>query len=113
MDPARIGLIEAHGTSTALGDATEVAALTEVLGRRVPRDRPIPIGSVKGNIGHCREAAGAAGLIKVLLALERESVPPSIGYERPNPDIDWERTPFRIAREAAPWPRWRRRASPP
>jgi acyl transferase domain-containing protein len=71
IDPNAIGLVEAHGTSTALGDATEVAAIAEVLGPRLRAGHTIPIGSVKGNIGHCREAAGIAGLIKALLALER------------------------------------------
>ena len=105
VDPNAIGLVEAHGTSTALGDATEVSALAHVLAPRVRAGRTVPIGSVKGNIGHCREAAGMAGLIKALLALDAKRIPPSIGYERPNPDIHWDETPLRIADRARRWPR--------
>ncbi len=102
---AEVGLIEAHGTSTALGDATEVEALTETFGPRVPVGVKIPIGSVKSNIGHCREAAGIAGLIKVLVAFETETIPPSICYQKPNPAIQWEKTPLRHATLAEPWRR--------
>lgn len=98
--PGDLGLIEAHGTSTQLGDATEVEALTSVLGRRAEK---IPLGSVKGNIGHTRETAGAAGLLKAVLALKHELIPPTGGLRDPNPEIPWSEAPVRLAREAEPW----------
>lgn len=98
--PASLGLIEAHGTSTQLGDATEVEALSAVLGARAAK---IPIGSVKGNIGHTRETAGAAGLLKAVLALEHAVLPPTGGLREPNPEIPWAEVPVRLSRRAEPW----------
>jgi acyl transferase domain-containing protein/NAD(P)-dependent dehydrogenase (short-subunit alcohol dehydrogenase family) len=105
VDGGSIGYVEAHGTSTALGDATEVAALASVLGPSLEPGRTIPIGSVKGNVGHTREAAGMAGVVKVLLALAQDRIAPSIGYELPNPEIRWQEGPFRHATKAIAWPR--------
>lgn len=98
--PESLGLIEAHGTSTQLGDATEVEALSEVLGRARTK---IPLGSVKGNIGHTRETAGAAGLLKAVLALKHGLIPPTGGLRDPNPEIAWEHLPVRLSREVEPW----------
>ena len=105
VDPASVGYVEAHGTSTALGDATEAEALTEFFGAHLPQGARIPIGSVKSNLGHCREAAGVAGLLKVLLAFDREVIPPSIGVLEPTPQVDWEKVPLLMAREPIPWKR--------
>ena len=105
VDPADVGYVEAHGTSTALGDATEVEALNEFFGPHLNNGGHIAAGSVKSNIGHCREAAGIAGLIKVLVAFEAETIPPSIGYETPSSRIDWQRTALRIADTSVPWSR--------
>ncbi len=104
LDPARIQYIEAHGTSTQLGDATELAALTAALGDRLPRGTRVPIGSVKGNIGHTRETAGLASLIKVLLAMEHGVVPPAANFRTPNPQIPWDRIPFLVPTSALEWP---------
>lgn len=103
--PEQVGLIEAHATSTALGDATEVEALTEFFGPRLRPGAKVPIGSVKSNLGHAREAAGIASLLKVLIAFEAEAIPPSIGYRRPSAGIDWERTPLVHAGSLLAWPR--------
>ncbi len=100
LDPRHVGLVEAHGTSTALGDATEVQALSEFFAGC----QAVPLGSVKGNIGHTREAAGAAGLLKVLVAFERSALAPTIGCDTPNPAIPWADSPFTLARTITPWP---------
>jgi acyl transferase domain-containing protein len=75
-DGVPLQYVEAHATSTALGDATEAEALAEVLPGLAPRNKKVPIGSVKANIGHTLETAGAAGILKVILAIENEMIPP-------------------------------------
>ncbi|WOJ90537.1 type I polyketide synthase [Methylocapsa polymorpha] len=85
LDPNDIAFIEAHGTGTPVGDPVEAAAIGEVLGQR--RDRPLPIGSIKTNIGHTEPASGLAGVMKAMLALEHDSLPQSLHFEEPNPDI--------------------------
>ncbi|HXU31201.1 MAG TPA: amino acid adenylation domain-containing protein [Thermoanaerobaculia bacterium] len=107
VEPGRIGYVEAHGTATPLGDPIEIAALGRAYGSFEGEIAPgsIPIGSIKSNIGHLDAAAGVAGLIKAALALEREEIPPSLHFERPNPRIDLAETPFRVAAERTPWPR--------
>ena len=87
VEAEALGFIEAHGTGTAAGDPIEVGALGRELGRR--RGRPLPIGSAKTNVGHLEVASGMAGLVKAMLALEHRTVPPSINYETPNPNIDF------------------------
>src|SRR6202030_1772517 len=80
-----IAFIEAHGTGTRAGDPIEAAAIGEVLGQR--RTRPLPIGSIKTNIGHTEPASGLAGLLKAMLALEHDELPRSLHFDEPNPDI--------------------------
>ena len=101
--PDAIGLIEAHGTGTPLGDRTELTSVARVFGPHVP-SRSIPIGSVKSNIGHLKTAAGMAGLIKVIQALRHGVRPPTIGCDRPRDDVDWSRLPVRLCTDADPWP---------
>src|ERR1700733_9645814 len=86
--PADIDYYEAHGTGTAVGDPLETRAIGEALGQRRAADDPLPIGSVKGNIGHLEAAAGMAGLVKVLHVLRDRIVPPNIHLNTPNPAID-------------------------
>jgi phthiocerol/phenolphthiocerol synthesis type-I polyketide synthase C len=85
VDPDAIAFFEAHGTGTRAGDPVEAAAIGEVLGKR--RSRPLPIGSIKTNIGHTEPASGLAGLLKAMLALEHDELPPSLHFDEPNPDI--------------------------
>ncbi|HWM87754.1 MAG TPA: type I polyketide synthase, partial [Kofleriaceae bacterium] len=99
-----VGLIEAHGTGTALGDPIEVAALTQAFRRQTARTGFCALGSVKANIGHLDTAAGMAGFIKAALAVHHGELPPSIDFERPNPALDLEKTPFRIITELREWP---------
>ncbi|HVT59904.1 MAG TPA: amino acid adenylation domain-containing protein [Thermoanaerobaculia bacterium] len=102
VSPGDISYVEAHGTGTPLGDPIEIAALARVFG--VDRPRRCAIGSIKTNIGHLDAASGVAGLIKAVLALEHRELPPSLHYERPNPQIDFAATPFYVNAELAAWP---------
>ncbi|WP_197708135.1 type I polyketide synthase [Hartmannibacter diazotrophicus] len=88
IDPRSLAYVEAHGTGTRAGDPIEANALGTILGRR--RTSPLPIGSVKTNIGHLESASGLAGLLKVQLALEKGRLPASLHFNTPNPDIDFE-----------------------
>ncbi|HZI11901.1 MAG TPA: polyketide synthase, partial [Myxococcus sp.] len=101
VEPVGIGYVEAHGTGTPLGDTIEVAALLRAFGPG-PREA-CALGSVKTNIGHLDTAAGIAGLIKAVLALHHEELPPSLHFERPNPRIDFG--PFFVNASLRPWKR--------
>nr|AYM54554.1 short-chain dehydrogenase/reductase SDR [Racemicystis crocea] len=104
LSPAAVGYVEAHGTGTPLGDPIEVQALGAVLGEGRSKDNPVLIGSVKTNIGHTEGAAGAAGLIKAVLALQHGIIPRSLHFEAPNPHIPWSELPVKVAAETTPWP---------
>jgi len=107
--PARsIGYVEAHGTGTALGDPIEVSALTQAwrADAAAASDNQFCIlGSLKSNFGHTVAAAGVLGLIKATLAMQRELIPGTLHFEKPNPHIDFARTPFRVTARNTPWPR--------
>jgi acyl transferase domain-containing protein len=102
ISPATIGLLEAHGTATPVGDATEVEALTRVFGGRKDHGPRIALGSVKSNIGHIIPASGAASLIKIALALHYKILPPTL-CEKPNPKFGLDQTPFYVNTEVRPW----------
>src|SRR6185369_614401 len=104
VEPETIGYVEAHGSGTPLGDPIEISALTRAYRTRTGETGFCPIGSVKTNIGHLDTAAGVAGLIKTVLALEHAAVPPSLHFERPNPQIDFAGSPFYVNARLAPWP---------
>ncbi len=99
-----IGLVEAHGTATRIGDPIEVAALTEAFRQSTDRSGFCALGSVKTNIGHLGAAAGIAGLVKAVLALEHRRIPPSLHFDAPNPLIDFGSGPFRVPTELEEWP---------
>lgn len=101
VDPAGLQYIEAHATSTQLGDKTEIESLTLALGDSL--SSKIPVASVKGNIGHTLEAAGMAGLIKTLLGMEHGIIPPAPNLQTPNPNIPWEDVPFYVPDRALVW----------
>lgn len=105
IDPETIGYIEAHGTGTQVGDPIEMTALTRAFRAKTAKRGFCAIGSVKTNIGHLASAAGIASLIKTLLALDREELPPSINFTRPNPQIDFASSPFYVQSALSPWPR--------
>ncbi|WP_428065491.1 beta-ketoacyl synthase N-terminal-like domain-containing protein, partial [Candidatus Avelusimicrobium facis] len=100
--PGDVGLIEAHGTSTRVGDAVELNALYDIFS---PYAKPgtIGLGSVKSQIGHAKAAAGIASLIKTSLALYNKVLPPSVNFQTPNPTVDWATSPFRVITQAEPW----------
>ncbi|MCK2217011.1 SDR family NAD(P)-dependent oxidoreductase [Actinomadura sp. ATCC 31491] len=103
IDPRTVTYVEAHGTGTSLGDPIEVAALSSVLGAGTDEAGWCGIGSVKTNIGHLGPAAGIAGFIKTVLALEHGLIPPSLNFERPNPRIDFGTNPFRVVSSLTKW----------
>ncbi|HLM57757.1 MAG TPA: beta-ketoacyl synthase N-terminal-like domain-containing protein [Pyrinomonadaceae bacterium] len=103
VEPETITYVETHGTGTALGDPVEIAALTQAFGAAGAARGTCAIGSLKTNIGHLDAAAGVAGLIKTVLALRHREIPPSLHFERPNPNIDFERTPFYVNTALAAW----------
>ncbi|WP_071794968.1 type I polyketide synthase [Natronohydrobacter thiooxidans] len=101
VEAETISYIECHGTGTYLGDPIEVAALTQAFDSE--KRGFCRIGSVKTNIGHLDTAAGVASLIKVASALHHRELPPSLGYEAPNPAIDFEHSPFLVNDRLTPW----------
>jgi acyl transferase domain-containing protein/acyl carrier protein len=103
VDPATITYIETHGTGTSLGDPIEVAALTQAFRAGTQKKGFCAIGSVKTNIGHMEQAAGVAGLIKTVLALKHKEIPPSVHFEKPNPNIDFENSPFYVNTRLSEW----------
>ncbi len=104
VDPSEITYIEAHGTGTRLGDPIEVEALAAVIGQSRSPGEFCALGSVKTNIGHLEAAAGIAGLIKVVLALQHETIPPHLHFHELNPHISLKNTPFKISAAGLPWP---------
>ncbi|MCA2218282.1 type I polyketide synthase [Jidongwangia harbinensis] len=99
-----VALFEGHGTGTAVGDATELGALGDARRAETRTARPAAIGSIKGNIGHTKAAAGVAGLIKAVLAVDRQVLPPTTGCERPHPELTRPDAALRVLRAAEPWP---------
>lgn len=99
-----ITYIEAHGTGTLVGDPIEVRALTKAFRRSSERVGYCAIGSLKSNVGHLDAAAGVAGLIKTVLALEHAQLPASLNFSNPNPHIEFQGSPFFVNRELADWP---------
>jgi len=102
LTPADVGYVEAHGTGTALGDPIEMEALAAALGRR-NGGRPLPVGSVKTNLGHLEPAAGLAGLLKAMLCVQRRQVPPVVHFRTLNPRIDLSGTAMFVPHELTDW----------
>ncbi|HEV8580077.1 MAG TPA: beta-ketoacyl synthase N-terminal-like domain-containing protein [Thermoanaerobaculia bacterium] len=102
VEPDTIAYVEGHGSGTSLGDPIEISALRQAFARAGHGGRPCALGSVKSNIGHLNTAAGIAGLIKTVLALRHGTIPPSLHFERPNPQADFG--PFHVPNQALPWP---------
>lgn len=102
VDPADISYIETHGTATPLGDPIEIEGLNLAFGEQAKKQY-CAIGSVKSNFGHLTCAAGVTGLIKTTLALFHKQIPASINYDRPNPNIDFENSPFIVNQSLKEW----------
>lgn len=105
VDAGSIGFVEAHGTGTSLGDPIEIAALAQAYRRHTDRRQYCAIGSLKSNLGHLDAAAGVTGIIKAALSLYHEVIPPSINFRTPNPQIDFESSPFFVNTELRAWKR--------
>ena len=90
VEPGDVDYFEAHGTGTAVGDPSEAEAIGRAIGQARPKDRPLPIGSVKTNVGHMEPAAGMAGILKAVGVLKHKTIPPSLHFDTPNPNIDFD-----------------------
>jgi len=101
--PETITYIETHGTGTPMGDPIEIAALSQAYQAHTEKKQFCAIGSVKTNIGHLDAAAGVAGLIKTIQALKHKALPPSLHFEKPNPEIDFAGSPFYVNSKQAEW----------
>ncbi|MFL6235265.1 MAG: beta-ketoacyl synthase N-terminal-like domain-containing protein [Thermoanaerobaculia bacterium] len=102
VEPDSIAYVEGHGSATALGDPIEVSALRQAFAQAGHGGGRVALGSIKSNVGHLNTAAGIAGLIRAVLALENATIPPTVGFERPNPQVDFG--PFHVPAKAVPWP---------
>ena len=103
IDPASVGYVEAHGTATPIGDPIEVAALTQAFRLHTEDVNYCALGSVKTNIGHLDRAAGVASVIKTAQSLEHRQIPASLHFEKPNPEINFETSPFYVNTELREW----------
>ena len=104
LDPLSVSYVEAHGTGTILGDPIEVLALNRVYGQDRGQENPLFLGSVKTNFGHLEAAAGVAGLMKTVLALQRRRIPKTLHFTSPNPHISWRELAVTVAAESMEWP---------
>ncbi len=102
VQPIDVSYIEAHGTGTSLGDPVEAGALGEVF-KEHSFAKPLSVGAVKTNVGHLEAAAGIAGFIKTVMALQHREIPPNLHFNEPNSKIEWDKLPIQVANELKPW----------
>jgi acyl transferase domain-containing protein/SAM-dependent methyltransferase len=103
ISPLEVSYLEAHGTGTSLGDPIEARAASAVLCKDRAADSPLAIGSIKTNIGHLEAAAGIAGLLKVIMALQRKQIPPHLHLKNKSPYIDWDHLPITVPTSLTDW----------
>ncbi|KAJ5762185.1 uncharacterized protein N7511_005567 [Penicillium nucicola] len=104
LDPVDTGYVETHGTGTQTGDLTEATAVGKVFGKHRIAEDPVLVGSVKTNIGHTEATSGLAGVIKVVMALEKGLIPPHLNYETPNPNIPFKDLKIQVPLSLCEWP---------
>lgn len=109
LKTTEVDYVEAHGSGTALGDPIELGALGAVFGKERTAENPLLVGAVKTNVGHLEAAAGITGLVKVLLALRTEKIPPHLHFKQPTPHANWHELHVKVPTESVPWPRAERR----
>ena len=103
LSAADVSYVETHGTGTSLGDPIEIQALGEALGPGHTRQQPLMVGSVKTNLGHLESAAGSAGLIKLILSLQHQQIPPHLHLTKLNPYIAWDQMPITVPTQNTAW----------
>src|SRR5699024_2566209 len=106
VDPTTVDYVAAHGTGTILGDPLEATALGAVLGYGRDASTPTLLGSAKSNFGHTESAAGIAGVIKVLLAVQNKTLPPTVNFAGPNRYIDFDAERLEVVEDPREWPEY-------
>ncbi|KAL2875455.1 hypothetical protein SGCOL_009367 [Colletotrichum sp. CLE4] len=104
LDPSRTAYVEAHMTGTPTGDPIEAAAISRVFGEGRSVDKPVLVGSIKTNLGHLEASSGIAGVIKAIMMLKNEMIPPNLNYEEANPKIDMKSLGVKVPLQAQNWP---------
>lgn len=103
VSPRDVDYVEAHGTGTLLGDPIEARAIGTVMGRGRPEQSPLLVGAIKSNLGHLEAAAGIAGFIKAVLAVQRASIPANVGFKTPNPHIPFDQMRLKVVTDQQEW----------